>query len=258
MKSKIYYFTIFIIVIFSTPLFIVYAADLKTPINEYRKIKNSVLPDSTDEVVKSGAVLDQKKRQLNKIISILVQSANNQKETFSTIGSFDQLQKDQLSQSVQLIIDNLTSQNSKIDQVNSPENLKTIADSVQNIWTSGQAELKKNQLTLLDTKITDLTTQLELNLKTTQTTSEELKIKNKDISLLQNKIDESSNMIVALKNNNLAIQQKIDSLNKDSDHEAIFQETLKLESESNKTIQSLSQTIIDASSEITRLTKDKK
>lgn len=261
-KCAFYSFLIIFLtfLVFAGPIFSVKAEDLKSTISDYHKIKSGIGVTSTEETEGTTTVdpqLTQKKEQLNKIISVLVQATNNQKEQVAALKSLEQLKKDQLSQILQLTIDGLMAQNSKITAANDSEALKKIAEAVQTNWATGQSDYKKNLLSDLSDGMTSASGKLEIQLQEIKSQSDALKNKNKDTTILENKIKDAENAINNGKARSQSSLQKIAGMSKDVDAEAVMQDVLKTQAEETNFLKSTNDSLNAAKTEVDRLTQKK-
>lgn len=260
-KFKALQFIILAAFLLHVPFLSVHAEDLKTSINEYRKFKKNVptvTPLAETDPAFANTSLDYKKQQLTKIISMLIQVKNTQKDHLSSLTILSQLQKDQLSQLTQSSIGDLMAKAAKIDAIQAQDKLKILSTDVLDAWNSSQIQYKKNLLIMLNAQLVSITGYFELEIQKLSKEHEALVKDNKDVTLLQTKISDCQNNLNTAKSQSEQISTKLNSLNKESNYENDSKEILGFANQALSSFQAIKQCNFDAKAEINRLNKNKK
>ncbi|MDO8513539.1 MAG: hypothetical protein Q7S37_03485 [bacterium] len=226
------------------------ALDLKGPISEYQKIKTKIPTLSSNQ--ESPEYLAIKKEQLIKISSILVVSLSSDRDMIFTLQSIDQTQKNQLAVIIQTSVDKIVAQSSKIALAENLNDLKTISKLILDLWQSTHTLYKSSLAQMLNSEFDNITTDTASNIDAIKTESARLKSQNKDVTLLNSKVEEAESILSQIRVVISTNQQLVSGIDKNFNTNSTFEQFLQSLADSQKLVLKMQQSLSDAELEVNR------
>lgn len=228
------------------------AQDLRTPLQEYNKIKEKIASANTAD---EPTNLKLRQDQINKSISIMVISINNQKDVVFSLESLQSDEKNQLVSLLQSATDSLMTKNTELTNTKNISELKSISQAIVKIWLTAQSDYYSKLAGYLNLQIDILLSQYQSRINSLTDRKEQLKTKNKDTTLLEGKISNSTSLYNEINAKNILAKQKSASINKESQASSIFNEVNNIYLQLIQSIGQLRQSLDDSQSELERLSQ---